>query len=138
MIIYSLIDQLFWIFIVCVSKGLLSDRMARTRSIVSKAHIFGRQVYIMRDDLMNFYGLSGNKARKLKFLENDQHKALISYGGAQSNAMFALSEMSKRTNKEFFYVTNKLPKFLVDKPSGNLLNALRNGMKVILRSLFYI
>lgn len=109
-------------------------------SPVTKHNLFGRQVFVKRDDLLNFHGLSGNKARKFYHLASLEQfpKHLISFGGIQSNSMLALAQLvqSKKesTNDEsirFTYFTKAIPKFLKMSPSGNYDIALKCGMQVI-------
>ena len=119
-------------------------------SPVTKHWIHGRPVYIKRDDLLNVYGLSGNKARKyLKLLQDviadrdtnapenyDQHHHycynLVSYGGIQSNSMLALSKIALLNPRyNFTYFSRAVPKFLKKAPIGNYLRALRHGTTVI-------
>ncbi len=45
--------------------------------------------------------------------------------------MYSLSLLAKLKNKEFIYFTNHIPLFLKENPSGNYLDALKNGMKII-------
>ena len=45
--------------------------------------------------------------------------------------MYSLSLLAKLKNKEFIYYTNHIPSFLKENPSGNYLEALKNGMKII-------
>lgn len=90
----------------------------------------GRNFYIKRDDLLDTC-LSGNKFRKLYTLlqtPSNQYTTLISYGGSQSNAMYALSCLCKQKDWEFHYYTKTLPQFLKDGAEGNLELCLENGM----------
>lgn len=89
--------------------------------------------YLKRDDLIDL-DFSGNKARKLYyFLQNDfpdMHK-LVSYGSAQSNAMYSLSVLAKLKGWEFEYYVDHIAGYLKEYPHGNYKAALENGMKVI-------
>ena len=90
----------------------------------------GRKYIIKRDDLL--LPIGGNKARKLYHLsKQDLSKvsSIVSFGGAQSNAMLALSQFCKSQNIQFDYYTRAVPKWLKQKPLGNLANALDNGMQ---------
>ena len=92
----------------------------------------GRSFYIKRDDLLDTC-LSGNKLRKLYTLLNTpskKYKNIISYGGTQSNAMYAISCLCKQKGWEFHYYTKNLPQFLKDGVEGNLELAIANGMIV--------
>lgn len=89
--------------------------------------------YLKRDDLIDT-DFSGNKARKLYyFLQNDFpdiHK-LISYGSAQSNAMYSLSVLAKMKGWDFEYFVDHIADCLKEHPHGNYKAALENGMKII-------
>jgi 1-aminocyclopropane-1-carboxylate deaminase len=106
--------------------------MTLANSAVTKISVFGRSWYIKRDDLLD-ESLSGNKARKLyRFAANPINaKRIVSYGGAQSNAMYSLSALAKIQGVEFVYYAKTLPKTLRDEPSGNLRAALSNGMRLV-------
>lgn len=77
-----------------------------TPSPLQEAIWCDRKVYIKRDDLLHPF-INGNKARKFKTLleDNLKTKAIISYGGNQSNAMLTLSHIAKLKGYEFIYVT---------------------------------
>jgi 1-aminocyclopropane-1-carboxylate deaminase len=90
--------------------------------------------------------LSGNKRRKLKYflqkspaylshVSHDHHLpiVMISYGGLQSNSMFAISLLAQQQTLdcEFIYFVRRYPKYLQSKPVGNLERALRSGMTLI-------
>ena len=88
--------------------------------------------YIKRDDLLS-KDFSGNKARKFYYyLENylPKVKKVISYGSAQSNAMYTLSVLSKLKGWEFDYYVEHLASYLKENPHGNYKYALENGMKL--------
>jgi len=92
----------------------------------------GRNFYIKRDDLLDTC-LSGNKLRKLYTLiqtPSNNYTKIISYGGSQSNAMYALSCLCKQKSWEFHYYTKTLPQFLKDGVEGNLELSLDNGMQL--------
>jgi len=86
--------------------------------------------YLKRDDLID-PDFSGNKARKFYyFLQHDFpdiHK-LISYGSAQSNAMYSLSVLAKMKGWEFEYIVDHIADYLKEHPHGNYKAALNNGM----------
>ena len=90
-----------------------------------------QQFYLKRDDLIHS-DFSGNKARKLYyFLQNDfSHiKKIISYGSAQSNAMYSLSVLAKMKGWEFEYIVDHIAEYLKENPHGNYKGALENGMQ---------
>jgi len=98
----------------------------------------GRMVHLLRDDLFQLSeGVRGNKARKFSGLKFEGKKCLVSYGGIQSNSMYALSCFSRKANKSFVYYTKgPIPAFLksnsVNRSTiSNFNAALSNGMRVI-------
>ncbi|HHS92437.1 MAG TPA: 1-aminocyclopropane-1-carboxylate deaminase/D-cysteine desulfhydrase, partial [Campylobacterales bacterium] len=95
--------------------------------------IFQNQtIYIKRDDLLS-KEFSGNKARKFAyFLEHDfpNVKKVVSYGSAQSNAMYSLSVLAKIKGWKFEYYIDHLASYLEENPHGNFKYALENGMKL--------
>jgi 1-aminocyclopropane-1-carboxylate deaminase/D-cysteine desulfhydrase-like pyridoxal-dependent ACC family enzyme len=100
-------------------------------SPVTSVQVFGRSIWIKRDDLLR--PLSGNKARKLQYfidLDWTPYKAVISYGGAQSNAMLALARLARIKHCPFVYYTRPLPAWLRDSACGNLRMALDLGMEL--------
>jgi 1-aminocyclopropane-1-carboxylate deaminase len=99
------------------------------QSITFENHKF----FLKRDDLIH-PDFSGNKARKLYyFLENDfpHIKKIVSYGSAQSNAMYSLSVLAKMKGWEFEYHVDHIADYLKEHPHGNYKAALENGMKMI-------
>lgn len=96
---------------------------------VFESHSF----YLKRDDLLH-PDFSGNKARKFHyFLQNDfpNISKVISYGSAQSNAMYSLSVLAKMRGWKFEYFVDHVADYLRDNPHGNYAGALDNGMKII-------
>lgn len=88
------------------------------------------QFYIKRDDLIH-PELNGNKARKLQHyldLNSSDFKAVVSSGGNQSNAMFAISVLARIKHWRFMYYVKKLPDQLNKHPVGNFKLACDNGM----------
>ena len=94
-----------------------------SRSFVEQREIFNRRFWIKRDDCIHTY-CNGNKARKFFSLLDSTHKVWISYGGNQSNAMFALAYLASIKGVAFHYV---MPSFY-GEPIGNLQMALSFGM----------
>jgi len=88
--------------------------------------------YLKRDDLLH-PDFSGNKARKFYyFLQNDFphiHK-IVSYGSAQSNAMYSLSVLAKMRGWEFEYFVDHIADYLKENPHGNYRAAIENGMRL--------
>ena len=89
-----------------------------------------KQFFLKRDDLLH-PDFSGNKARKFHyFLENDfpDIEKVVSYGSAQSNAMYSLSVLAKMKGWVFEYYVDHLADYLKENPHGNYKAALENGM----------
>ncbi len=92
----------------------------------------GHSFYLKRDDLLH-PDFSGNKARKFfYFLQNDfpDIKKVVSYGSAQSNAMYSLSVLAKMRGWEFEYFVDHIAEYLKENPHGNYKAALENGMRL--------
>ena len=106
--------------------------MKLKNSPVTQINFKDKRFFIKRDDLLEST-LNGNKARKLYTFAVHGFGAdtVISYGGAQSNAMYSISALAKEKNIKFFYYAKKLPGTLKNSPSGNLKAALENGMQLI-------
>jgi len=101
-------------------------------SPIEKYIFNGYSFYLKRDDLLHS-DFSGNKARKFYyFLENDfpHITKIISYGSAQSNAMYSLSVLAKMRGWEFEYFVAHIADYLKDNPHGNYAGALENGMQI--------
>ena len=99
-------------------------------SPIEKYTFEGHSFYLKRDDLLH-PDFSGNKARKFYyFLQNDfpDIKKLISYGSAQSNAMYSLSVLAKMKGWDFEYYVDHVAEYLKENPHGNYRAALDNGM----------
>ena len=91
-----------------------------------------QQFYIKRDDLIH-PDFSGNKARKFYyFLHNDfpDVEKIISYGSAQSNAMYSLSVLARMKDWEFEYFVDHVADYLKENPHGNYKGALENSMVI--------
>ncbi len=91
-----------------------------------------RKIYVKRDDLLDDC-LSGNKYRKLYTLiqtPREKYTKIISYGGAQSNAMLSIACLCKSKGWTFDYYTKNLPELLKDGVEGNLELAIARGMIV--------
>ncbi|MDD3591599.1 MAG: 1-aminocyclopropane-1-carboxylate deaminase/D-cysteine desulfhydrase [Sulfurovum sp.] len=90
----------------------------------------GHSFYLKRDDLLH-PDFSGNKARKFHyFLTHDfpAVRKIVSYGSAQSNAMYSLSVLAKIKGWEFEYHVDHIAEYLKENPHGNYQAALNNGM----------
>jgi len=92
-----------------------------------------KEWFVKRDELIDLR-FSGNKLRKLYPLLHycpDKYTTLISFGGAQSNAMLSIAYMCDLKGWEFIYYVKKMPKWLKANPTGNLKLALELGMKIV-------
>jgi len=92
----------------------------------------GHSFYLKRDDLLH-PDFSGNKARKLYyFLTHDfpTIKKIVSYGSAQSNAMYSLSQLAKMRGWGYEYYVDHIAEYLKENPQGNYQAACANGMIV--------
>ncbi|MEA1879066.1 MAG: 1-aminocyclopropane-1-carboxylate deaminase/D-cysteine desulfhydrase [Campylobacterota bacterium] len=101
-------------------------------SPIEKYSFNGHTFFLKRDDLLH-PDFSGNKARKFHYyLENDfpSITKIISYGSAQSNAMYSLSVLAKMRGWEFEYFVDHVAEYLKDNPHGNYKAGLENGMKI--------
>ncbi len=101
-------------------------------SPIEKYIFEGHSFYLKRDDLLH-PDFSGNKARKFYyFLHNDfpDVKKLVSYGSAQSNAMYSLSVLAKMKGWKFEYYVDHIADYLNENPHGNYAGALDNGMQI--------
>ena len=98
------------------------------QSVIFENHTF----YLKRDDLIH-PDFSGNKARKLYYFltQNFPHiNKIVSYGSAQSNAMYSLSVLAKLKGWGFEYDVDHIAKYLRENPHGNYKGAIDNGMVV--------
>lgn len=83
-----------------------------------------------RDDLLSYGALRASKLRKFHALLSPallRRAALVSYGGAQSNAMLALAHLCAQRALPFYYVTRPVPPHLA-AGGGNFAAALALGM----------
>lgn len=98
---------------------------------IVKTQVNGLQFHVKRDDLIH-PELNGNKARKLQHylnLNSPDITKVISCGGNQSNAMFAISVLARIKHWHFEYYLKKLPDQLSRHPVGNFKLACDNGME---------
>lgn len=102
-------------------------------SPVQSINIENHQFYLKRDDLIHL-DFSGNKARKLHYFLTHEFpgiKKIVSYGSAQSNAMYSLSVLAQLKGWEFEYHVDHIAEYLKEHPHGNYKAALENGMQMI-------
>ncbi|MCX2682345.1 1-aminocyclopropane-1-carboxylate deaminase/D-cysteine desulfhydrase [Campylobacter sp. MIT 21-1685] len=101
-------------------------------SPIQKLSFRGFDFFLKRDDLLG--SINGNKARKLSFYMTQHYtknQSILSYGGAQSNALAALSIFSKAYALNFRFVCKKIPTFLKHNPCANYALALKNGAQFV-------
>ena len=107
--------------------------MNYTNSPIQKITFNNQKYFVKRDDLLNS-DFSGNKARKFYYyLINDfpKVKKVVSFGSAQSNAMYSLSLLCKIKGLKFDYYVDHIASFLKENPVGNYKFALDFGMNII-------
>jgi 1-aminocyclopropane-1-carboxylate deaminase/D-cysteine desulfhydrase-like pyridoxal-dependent ACC family enzyme len=108
------------------------DSATDLNSPVEKHTFEGHTFFIKRDDLLH-PDFSGNKARKFYYyLHHDfpHISTLVSYGSAQSNAMYSLSVLAKMRGWHFEYFVDHVAEYLKAHPHGNYQAALNNGMQL--------
>lgn len=109
-----------------------------THSPIETIQFRGHSLFIKRDDLLGdksqFSGFSGNKARKFYHLFHADLlniNKVISYGSAQSNALYALSILAKLKGWEFDFYVDHIPAYLKQNPIGNYAAAIENGARIM-------
>lgn len=106
--------------------------MKLQQSPITQHNFNGHKFYLKRDDLLHS-NFSGNKARKFMMLLEEQNadiKTLISYGSAQSNAMYSLAALAQLKDWSFEFYVKHIPSWLKHTPIGNYRGALGLGMKI--------
>ena len=106
--------------------------MILANSPITKHKFNGNTFYLKRDDLLH-HQFSGNKARKLMSLlatPSTDFKKLLSYGSAQSNAMYSLACLAHLKGWQFEYYVKHIPSWLKENPIGNYRAALDLGMQI--------
>lgn len=107
--------------------------MNYTNSPIQKITFNNQEYFVKRDDLLN-PDFSGNKARKFYYylINNFPNiKKIVSFGSAQSNAMYSLSVLCKLKSLEFDYYVDHIASYLKENPIGNYKFALKNEMNII-------
>ena len=102
-------------------------------SPIEQINFNNQKYFIKRDDLLH-KDFSGNKARKFYyFLKNDfiNIKKVISFGSAQSNAMYSLTVLCKIKAWKFDYYVDHIASYLKENPVGNYKYAKEFGMNII-------
>ena len=98
-------------------------------SPVERIRFEGREYFLKRDDRIH-PDFSGNKARKFhRWLRREFPgiRKVVSYGSAQSNAMYSLSVLARMRGWAFEYYVDHIPDWLRKNPIGNYKAALENG-----------
>lgn len=106
--------------------------MKLSESPITQHSFNGHKFFLKRDDLLHSH-FSGNKARKFMMLlevHNPDITTLISYGSAQSNAMYSLAALAKIKGWTFEFYVNHIPSWLKDTPIGNYRGAVDLGMRI--------
>lgn len=97
-------------------------------------HTFANnRFYLKRDDQLHSH-FSGNKARKfMALLDSDLPgiSTLISYGSAQSNALYSLAALARIKGWKFEFYVDHIPTWLQQRPIGNYRGALDLGAHII-------
>lgn len=115
-------------------RSLSTAKLVPSMSGMTKITMFGRDVFVKRDD-DHFHPescLNGNKRRKfMNLLENDAIPSnLISYGGVQSNSLAALCKVASYKRRKLWYVTNPIPARVKRCPTGSYKLALESNASV--------
>ena len=111
-----------------VQKSLVTNNPSLPSPIKSY-RLFGRTIYVKHDDKIHPY-FSGNKFRKLYGLYKEDSAnidTIISYGGAQSNAMLSIAALCHLKRWRFIYYTKPLNSR--DSSGENFTSALKLGME---------
>ncbi|MBR9789163.1 MAG: 1-aminocyclopropane-1-carboxylate deaminase/D-cysteine desulfhydrase [Vibrionaceae bacterium] len=106
--------------------------MKLSESPITQHSFNGQKFFLKRDDLLHSH-FSGNKARKFMMLLEEQDPnvtTLISYGSAQSNAMYSLAALAKVKGWAFEFYVSHIPEWLKNTPIGNYRGALDLGMQI--------
>ena len=105
---------------------------------LEKYRVWGREIYIKRDDLLHSK-FSGNKARKFhSLLQKDlSAQTLVSYGGNQSNALMSLSALCEIKNCSLIYFTPLFSLALKQESEGNFAFACKSGRVEFVQTRFF-
>ncbi len=110
----------------------VSIDMKLLESPITQHSFNGRKFFLKRDDMLHSH-FSGNKARKFMTLMEEQNPditTLISFGSAQSNAMYSLAALAQIKGWAFEFYVHHIPSWLKSSPIGNYRGALDLGMKI--------
>lgn len=89
--------------------------------------------YLKRDDLLHPQ-FSGNKARKLMALLNQDYpeiQHLVGHGSVQANSLYSLAALCAIKKWSLTFYTDHIPEYVLRKPIGNYRGALELGANII-------
>lgn len=104
-----------------------------SHSPVDTVTLFGRNVFIKRDDLLHG-AFSGNKARKFAyFLQHDfpSVTTLVGYGSPQANSLYALTALAALKGWQLKFYVDHVASYIHQHPAGNYRAALALGAEII-------
>lgn len=107
--------------------------MKLSNTPVESIRIFGREIFIKRDDLLH-PEFSGNKARKFAyFLAHDfpETTKLIGYGSPQANSLYSMSALAKIRGWHLDFYVDHIAAHIKTQTQGNYVAACENGANVI-------
>ncbi len=108
--------------------------MKLTNSPVELITLFGRDLFIKRDDLLH-PEFSGNKARKFKYFLDHQFSDIshiVSFGSCQANSLYSLSALAKLRDWKLSFYVDRVSPHLKDNPRGNYEAAIANGAQIVI------
>lgn len=101
-------------------------------SPITLHHFDSLPFFLKRDDQLHPH-FSGNKARKLRFLLEQDHPnitTLISYGSAQSNTLYSLAALAQLKGWRCEFYVDRIAPWLQQHPNGNYQAALALGAHI--------
>lgn len=127
-------SALVWSLLFAVVRDWTSLATPIRSTKVTAHEIFGRKMFVKRDDLQlsSPAGLSGNKARKMHYLTEltSPPRCLVSCGGAQSNSMLALAKLAEALGNQFVYFIQSGRGPPADDQESNFATSVKLGMQV--------
>ncbi|MCH1430463.1 MAG: hypothetical protein L7U87_06850 [Chlamydiales bacterium] len=105
------------------------DSLGERVSELKGFSLWEKHFYVRLDPNLD-QNVTGNKLWKLYSLyqHRNEYSSLVSYGGAQSNALRALAYFSTVYNKKCYYFVSKLPEKKCIHPASNLVYAQAAGV----------
>ncbi|RTR32101.1 pyridoxal-phosphate dependent enzyme [Shewanella atlantica] len=107
--------------------------MKLSHTPVDSIEMFGREVFVKRDDLLH-PEFSGNKARKFAyFLEHEFPgvQKVIGYGSAQANSLYSMSALAKLRGWQLDFYVDHIASHIKTQQEGNYARACQNGANII-------